>query len=134
MAAELLVDTSAWIELLREGAGAAADRARLALRNRSARITDVVATELLRGAKSKRDLRAIDDLFAVVGWLAPSREIHLDAGRLGQRLAREGVMVPTVDLVIAQTAIAHRTALLSLDRHFELIAARTRLELVDLRQ
>ena len=114
MAAELLIDTSAWIELLREGAGAAADRVRLALRNRSARITDVVATELLRGAKTRRDRRALDDLFSVVGWLEPSREIHLDAGRLGQRLARNGVTVPTVDLVVAQTAITHRAALLSL--------------------
>jgi len=130
MAAELLVDTSAWIELLRDGVGGAADRVRLALRNRSARITDLVATELLRGAKGRRDRRALEELFSVVGWLAPSREIHLAAGRLGQRLARQGVTVPTVDLVIAQTALAHRAALLSLDHHFDLIAKHSKLELV----
>ncbi|MFO8072597.1 MAG: PIN domain-containing protein [Polyangia bacterium] len=132
MIAEVLVDTSVWIDFLRRGDGAASRLCGRLLSNRAALISDLIATELLRGARGRRELRALDDLFSVVDWLDTGRDTCLAAGRLGREMAGLGLTIPTVDLVIAQTAVNNRVSILSLDRHFPLVAEHSALEIVRL--
>jgi len=130
MADEILVDTSAWIQLFRDGEGPAADVVRVLLENEGAVITGLVAAELLRGARQAKEQRALDDLFSIVRWIDIDRRTFLEAGRLGHGLAASGLTIPTVDLVLAQAAINQGLAVLTLDKHFLQIAKHAPLNLV----
>jgi predicted nucleic acid-binding protein len=128
----VLVDTSAWIELLRDGRGPAATVARRLLREGGAGIAGPVATELLRGARGRREVQAVERLLALVRWYPVTDETWRAAGRLGGDLARRGVTVGTVDLVLSAAALAAGVPLLSRDRHFERVAAHGDLRLLPL--
>lgn len=114
-----LVDTSAWVELLR-GTGSPVDRA-LAKALDSGRplwITGVVLQEVLQGATSSaqaNDLRRLLAACAVVEPVFPETYEH--AATLFRRCRRAGRAVRgTVDCLVAAVAREHGLAVLGIDR------------------
>jgi predicted nucleic acid-binding protein len=111
-----LVDTSAWIEFLGDGdSGAQVDEL---LELDDAAICGPISTELRRGLRSPADRRRVLPLLDGCHELEQPNDLWIEAGDLGFILARRGVTVKTLDLLIATYALAHDVPLLTLDRDF----------------
>ena len=128
----ILIDTSAWIAFFRDR-GQAAAAVDQALEDDEAALCGPVLTELRRGfATAAERNRAIPLLSACHQLLQPA-DLWDEAGDLGFVLARKGITVKTLDLLVATYALSHRTPILTLDSDFRLMAqAGTGLRLIDL--
>jgi predicted nucleic acid-binding protein len=123
-----LIDTSAWIEFLRDTDSPACEVVDAAIRNQTAILTDPVLLELMSGARSKdRDqlLRFLNEQdYAPV---AP-RADWLDAAEIYAGCRRSGITLRSqLDCLIASVAIRNDVALVHHDRDFDDIAAVTTL-------
>lgn len=130
MSDRALVDTSAWISFFRKDESVASRRVKQLLQVGEPLTTGLVTAELIRGAVSNAKLGVLDDLFSSIGHLETKEADFRSAGEMGHRLARKGLTLGIVDLMIAQIAIGHAVPLLTLDRHFELIARHAPLRLL----
>ena len=121
-----LVDTSAWIELLR-ATGSPVDLALAgALRERVAlRVTGIVLQEVLQGCRDEAHTRDVAKLLrACRGVHAVFPETHEHAASLYRRCRAAGRRVRgTVDCLIAAVALEHDLAVLAHDRDFGVLHA-----------
>jgi len=124
----VLIDTSVWIDLLRTAR--ATEKIEALLSERRAAVCGLIVTELLRGAKGKKEVAVLGQLLDVVSYVHIAEEIYEQAGRLGSVMANRGFSIATVDLVIAQTCITGGLTLFSYDTHFQQVAKYEKLRLV----
>ena len=127
----ILVDTSAWIAFFRDTdpVAAAVDRA---LEADEAALCGPVITELRRGIKSAAEGRRVLPLLLSCHQLPQPADLWNEAGALGFALARKGLTVKSLDLLIATYALANGAPVLTLDRDFLAMArSGTGLLLVD---
>ncbi len=127
----ILVDTSAWIAFFRDRGPVAAivDRT---LEDDEAALCGPVLTELLRGFASAAERSRTIPLLLACHQLSQPARLWEDAGDLGFALARKGLAVKSLDLLIATYALTHGVPILTVDRDFHLIArAGVGLHLVD---
>jgi predicted nucleic acid-binding protein len=129
MSDRVLVDTSVWISFFRDREQKVGQKVRQLLRDGAPAYTGIIATELIRGAKSKQELDVLEELFSSIALIEMKEEYFRNAGVLGRHLMEKGLTVGTVDLLIAQIALGTDTALFSLDSHFAAIARHTALRL-----
>lgn len=129
MSDKVLVDTSVWISYFRHSEKTAPDKLTDLLRNGVPAYTGIIATELRRGAKSGKELDVLEALFNSIDYLPTKEEYFTASGDMGRSLLQKGVSVGTVDLLIAQVAIANDVSLYTLDNHFITIARHTSLRL-----
>lgn len=121
----VLVETSVWSLALRRDAATAPEVALLA---RALKMGDTVLTtglilqELLQGFEGPRASDQIMRHFAVLPFIAPDVQDHVEAAKLRNLCRRKGVQVGTIDALIAQLCIRHELQLLSSDRDFRHIA------------
>jgi hypothetical protein len=115
-----LVDTSAWIEILRErGDAATRDEVRELFSAGNAVLCDLVLVELWNGARSREDQETLRLLESNLECVPTTDEVWRQARR-SARLARSaGLTLPASDLVIAACARVHGLRLLHRDSHFE---------------
>jgi len=113
----ILVDTSAWIDFFR-GKGPLADRVDDALASNDAALCGPILTELRRGLRSPSERRKVIPLLDGCHLLEQPVALWEEAGELGYVLARKGVTVKTLDLLIATYALSHGVALLASDSDF----------------
>jgi predicted nucleic acid-binding protein len=118
MADKVLVDTSAWIDFFRKREPERHELVATLLREGRAMGTGIVALELLRGAKTTKELKLVSELFETLNMVYQAPSTYVAAGKMGYDLARNGYTLSTVDLLIAQIAIENELSLLTLDRHF----------------
>jgi predicted nucleic acid-binding protein len=119
----ILVDTSVWVEVLRDKSG----RARIAL---DAVVDDdeIVLTrfqqlELLQGARDDREWSDLREYLEEQDYLECTGQSWIDAARIYVDLRRQGKTVRSpIDCCIAQLAMEHDALLLHRDRDFEVIA------------
>jgi predicted nucleic acid-binding protein len=116
----ILIDTSAWIEFFR-GRGALASAVDELLESGEAALCGPIVTELRRGLRPSERARVIP-LLEGCHHLAQPDELWTTAGDLGAALAQRGLVVKTLDLLIATHAIAHGVALLTRDADFAAIS------------
>jgi predicted nucleic acid-binding protein len=116
----ILVDTSAWIAFFRNQ-GKAATAVDAALESGEATLCGPIVTELRRGLRPSEHSRVLP-LLAACPLLEQPDELWVAAGDLGAYLARRGVTVKTLDLLIATYAIAARVPVLTTDEDFSAIA------------
>jgi predicted nucleic acid-binding protein len=129
----LLVDTGVWSLALRRDAPPGVPEVR-ALRDALAggdivATTGVILQELLQGVIPERVRRQITETFAVLEYLAPSRDDHVAAAGVRNTLRSAGVQVGTIDALIAQLAIAGSHTVLSTDKDFHQAAGHVGLRL-----
>lgn len=127
----VLVDSSAWIETIRQTGDRRYGRCvgRLLAEERAA-TCEVIVAEILQGAISERDLSELSgDLQAMVPLsMAGAGEA---AGRLAWRLRQRGIRIEITDLLIAATARIHDAALLHRDKHLTAAAEALELRVID---
>ena len=127
----VLVDTSVWVEMLRHAEHPLRPYVENLIAEDQARLCSAVCAELLQGATTSRDLQAVEDLIESVPILPCSDETWISAGRLSHKLRLKGLIIGLLDCYLAELALAHHSAIFSLDKHFLLISKHTSLELAE---
>jgi predicted nucleic acid-binding protein len=117
----ILIDTSAWVAFFRNQRPTA-EAVDTALESGEAALCGPVVTELRRGLRLAERSKVLGLLEACVALEQPD-DLWVAAGDLGSHLARRGITVKTLDLLIATYALAARVPLLTTDTDFRTIAS-----------
>ena len=125
----ILIDTSAWVEFLRDTGSATCNRVEELLGSEIA-ICDAVRMEVLAGARDERHLHNLRRLLARATVL-PTGPMHYDdAAALYRLCRREGEIVrKLVDCLIGAVAIRADTPVLHNDNDFDVLACHTDLKI-----
>ena len=120
---KVIVDTSAWIESFRPQSESSfvALLKELILKGRIL-LPGIIMTELLRGAKNKKEFLRLSDLLKGLAYLPVSEEFWTRLSEFSFGLFRKGLTVPLPDSYIALLCIENDLPLLHRDQHFDLIA------------
>lgn len=118
-----LLDSSVWIEFLRGSGHAGRTRADALLDARQARLSWIVVGELMHGTRSAEERRMITDLTATVPFLGDRPDLWAEAGRVANRIGKNGRRVRLADCYLGVLARAHAAILITRDRDFELIGS-----------
>ena len=125
----ILVDTSAWIEFLRDTGSPICDRVDALLAFEIA-ICDPVRMEVLAGARDEQHLRALERLLARAVALRTTPADYDEAAAVYRRCRRGGETVrKLIDCLIAALAMRAGAAILHNDRDFDVIARHAKLEI-----
>ncbi len=117
MAAVVLVDSSVWIQLMREG------RDPVQILVERAKTCDLatcgmVRLEVLRGIIRRRVRDAVEEFMNVMINVPADHRIWETAAREAWQLDRRGIRLPAQDLVIAACAQRIEAMVLTFDSHF----------------
>lgn len=128
--AGVLVDTSVWVDVLRDRNSALGGEI-ASLLGGPVRIvtTGLVVQEVLQGVSVPRQVAQVATLFVRLRYLSPSRPTHQRAASLYRKLRTRGITVPSVDVLLAQLALDHGVRIWSLEGHFAAIASASKLRL-----
>ena len=119
----ILVDTSVWIDIFRDGTGKAADRVLSIVGEDDLALTRFSQMELLQGAADEREWATLAEYLGGQDYLEVAGTTWRDAARIYYELRRRGRTVRSaIDCCIAQIAMEHQALLLHNDRDFETIA------------
>lgn len=125
----ILIDSSAWIEFLRDtGSPACVEVDRLLAQDIA--ICDAVRMGVLAGARDATHLRLLRGLLARATVLPTDSEDYETAAALYRSCRRNGESVrKLIDCLIAAVAIREQLPVLQADRDFEVLARHTPLRL-----
>jgi predicted nucleic acid-binding protein len=119
----ILVDTSVWIEILRDRVGRRKAAFDAALDGDGAVLARFHQLELLQGARDEREWGLLREHLDVQDYLECGPNSWPEAARIFFDLRRRGKTVRSpIDCCIAQVAMDHDVLLLHRDRDFEVIA------------
>ena len=119
-----LLDTSVWLDVLPPGGSDLELRERVDALLTADRVatTGMVRLELLGGARSEQECERLKDYLSALHQLPLEEETWQEAAQMGFQLRRQGVTVPSTDLLIGAVAVKSNAVLLHRDRHFDLMA------------
>ena len=124
----ILVDTSAWIEFLRNTASPVCDRVD-ALLDQEIATCDPIRMEVLAGARDERHLADLRGLLARAVLLPTGSTDYEDGAALYRACRRQGATVRRlIDCVIAAVAVRAGASVLHADSDFDALARHTALE------
>ena len=124
----ILIDTSAWVEFLRDTGTATCNRVEELLASKIA-VCDAVRMEVLAGARDERHLDNLRRLLARATVLPTEPRHYDDAAALYRHCRREGETVrKLVDCLIGAIAIRADTPVLHNDTDFDVLARHTDLK------
>jgi predicted nucleic acid-binding protein len=126
----MLIDTSAWVEFLRQTGSAANLRVVEALRADQVVTTDPVVMEVVSGARNDGHERQLEALLGRAVSVRCTTEDFVAAARLYRACRHGGETVRQVmDCLVASISIRSGFPVLHADRDFEAIARHSALEL-----
>lgn len=119
----ILVDTSVWIEVLRNRKGRVVQSFRDRVRDDVWVLSRFTQLELLQGAKDEYEWKRLDEYLSTQYYLESSENTWREAARIYFELRREGKTINSpIDCCIAQIAIEVGAILLHRDQDFSRIA------------
>ncbi|MDO8412912.1 MAG: PIN domain-containing protein [Gallionellaceae bacterium] len=121
----ILVDSSVWIDLLRDIKTPQTLALRELLPRREAAVTAVIYQEILQGASTPERFTKLKRYFRTLPFLNPAHLIETweAAAELYMRCRQQGYTPRSPhDCLVARIALEHKTPLLHDDRDFEKIA------------
>lgn len=120
----ILVDTSVWIDVLKDKSGHTVRRFRVRIDEDVIVFSRFTQMELLQGAKDELEWNRLDEYLATQYYLEAADNTWRNAARIYFDLRRSGVTVRSpIDCCIACIAMEAQVLLLHRDRDFERIAA-----------
>ena len=123
----ILIDTSAWIEFLRDTESPVCQEVERLLDDQLA-VTDPVAMEVLAGARDDKHLQDLRGLLGRAEMLRCGAVDYLAAAMLYRQCRQKGETVRRLlDCLIAAIAIRHDVPVLHSDADFEALARHTEL-------
>ena len=93
----ILIDTSVWIEYFKNQDKQFTGKVDQLLTFSNACVPKVVIAELLRGAKSEKEISVIEEFVEAFNILDQSDDTWIKAGRLSFSMKRRGVTVDIID-------------------------------------
>ncbi len=124
----VLIDTSAWVEFLRDTGSTVCGRVDELLDGEIA-VCDPIRMEVLAGARDELHLEALRRLLARATVLPTDAAHFEEAAALFRRCRREGETVRRlIDCLIAAVAIRSGVSVLHRDGDFDVLARHTELE------
>ena len=125
----ILIDTSAWIEFLRDSASPVCERVEEVLAHDIA-VADPIRMEVLAGARNEQHLTQLKRLLARAA-VFHTRPIDYDqAATLYRQCRRNGETVKKlIDCLIAAVAIRNDVVMLHQDTDFDVLARHTALKI-----
>ena len=119
----ILVDTSVWIEILRDKIGRVTKSFQERIGAENYVLSRFNQLELLQGARDEKEWALLEDYLSSQYYLEAGRHTWPEAARIYFELRRKGVTINSpVDCCIAQIAIEHSIILLHCDKDFERIS------------
>ena len=129
----ILIDTSGWVEFLRDTASPSCQRVDELLAEGFA-VCEPVRMEVLAGARDERHLNELRRLLARGTLITTESTDYEEAAALYRVCRRNGATVrKMIDCLIASIAIRSGTVLLHVDADFDLLARHTPLEIDQVR-
>jgi predicted nucleic acid-binding protein len=127
MRSQVLVDSSAWVEVLRNRAAPALRQSvEAALHEGRAALTAPVWVELYRGVRGKRELQQLDSLRKLCQWLDFDDDCWQLAAKTARQCREGGATVPLGDVLVFACARRHGVEIIEHDAHFAQIAKATK--------
>ena len=127
----VLVDTSAWIESFRtNGDTKLKEVVKRLITEEEILLPGIIKVEILRGTRSKKEYERLSELLKGLIYLPVEEDFWERLSRFSFDLRREGITVPLTDAYIALLAIENSVPLLHYNTHFDLIAQKTKLEIL----
>ena len=120
MESEVLIDSNVFIDLMKHRGDPAPWLYRWA-GTRNLAICGMVRVEVLRGVKSPKAYRGLNDFMDVMVNIPTSNRLWDEAAALAWKLDRKGLVIPGTDVIIAASAITIGAAVLTSDAHFKRI-------------
>ena len=118
----ILVDTSVWIDVLRDRRGGVVETFRKIIGDDLYVLTRFTQLELLQGAKGDYEWRKLEEYLETQVYLEATERTWVEAARIYHDLRRRGITVNSpIDCCIAQLAIENGVTLLHRDQDFEKI-------------
>ncbi len=120
----ILVDTSVWIDVLRDRQGDVVESFRKKTYGEILVLSRFSQLELLQGAKSGDEWKLLEHYLSTQFYLEATEKTWSDAARIFFELRRKGITVrSSIDCCIAQVALEHDVFLLHKDADFDRIAS-----------
>ena len=125
----IFIDSSAWIEFLRNTGSPVCDLVH-DLQGEEIAICDVVRMEILAGARDEAHLARLRRLMARSVTISTRSADYEDAATLYRRCRRQGETVrKLLDCLVAATAIRAAVPILHFDSDFDVLARHTELQI-----
>jgi len=121
MKANVLVDTSIWIEYFNKPDSNAGKSLENLLKKERVFITGIILTELLQGAKIQREFESILESMVALPFLDATLSTWIQSGRISFVLRKKDITIPITDLVIASLSLENNCKIFTLDLHFNKI-------------
>ncbi len=119
----ILVDTSVWVEVLRDKTGRIVKVFRERAGDEIIAFSRFTQLELLQGAKNEQEWQRLDTYLSTQYYLEATENTWRDAARIYFELRKNGITInSSIDCCIAQLAIETQVLLLHRDKDFEKIA------------
>lgn len=116
---KVLIDSSVWIESYRPSVSPKLrEKVRNAVLNYLVMTTGVIVIEVIQGAREPDHLSGLWYAFSKLVWLDTDRQVVEQAAHLSFQLRRNGTHIPSIDLLIAASALVHDCELWHQDKHF----------------
>ena len=116
-----LVDTSSWIEYLRERRSEVGDRVEALVLAGETAWCDMTLVELWHGARGSREKRQLSEMENEIDRIAIDAPVWNFAFRLARRCREHGLTVPPSDILVAASARHHGLGLEHCDNHLNQI-------------
>ena len=128
---KVIIDTSAWIDSFRPRTNHDLSLLvkDLILHNRVL-LPEIIKTELLRGAKTKREFNRLSELLKGITYLPVPDAFWEKLSEFSFQLFRKGITVPLTDSYIALLCLENKVSILHRDKHFDLISEKTSLKIL----
>ena len=121
MPAEILVDTSVWIDYFRKPDSGIGDKIVKHLKRGSISTCGIIVFEVLQGAADPEVFSFLEENLKGLHFLEASAETHFEAGKISYDLRKHGITLPLSDILIATLATHNHQTLWTKDQHFKKI-------------
>ena len=130
---DVIVDTSAWIASFRASTQPVLLKTMRELIGAGCiLVPGIIQAELLRGAKNAKEVQSLYSVLSSQRYMRVEEPFWRRLGYFTNQLFLQGINVPLPDAYIALLAIENDVELLHYDRHFDLIAGKTKLKVFKL--
>jgi predicted nucleic acid-binding protein len=128
---KVIIDTSAWIESFRPGPDKSFQRlVKDLIIQQLVLLPGIIKAELLRGTKNKKEFDQLNQMLKGLTYLAVDEDFWEKLSDFSFQLFRKGVVVPLTDTYIALLCVENHASLLHRDKHFDMIARKTKLTIL----
>ncbi|HEV8575215.1 MAG TPA: PIN domain-containing protein [Dehalococcoidia bacterium] len=116
----IIADANVWIDFFKRPNDRMSQALDDLLRERRVALVGIILTELLRGARSERELRVLKNVLDGPDYIEMNRNAWARAGQISMDLDTAGQRIPVTDALIAAVALEGQHEVLTRDkRHFE---------------